>query len=228
MSETITRLEKVIRIGVGVTFGLLMVGCESTQRSEMPNAPLHEVKNVYRSLVKLPAEIRRVAILPISIDERSPDAVAGRETFQPILFQEALQTHEFEPIEATSAQLNRWFGRASFAADEVLPANLLDRIEKETGCNAVLLCRLSSYHPYPPVVEGWSMKLVWCKNAEILWTVEDIFDLSDSQVAASARREFKTQEAASASLVDPGSAMQSPRKIAQFSLRSLFGTMPKH
>ena len=228
MSESISKVGKIVQLGVAIAAGVLLVGCESTQPSEMPNAPLHEVKNVYKSLAKLPPEIRRVAILPISVDERSPDAVAGREAFQSILFQEALQTHEFEPIDATPAQLTRWFGRPSFAADEVLPANLLDRIEKETGCNAVLLSRLSSYHPYPPVVEGWSLKLVWCKNAETLWTVEDIFDVSDSRVAASARREMKSQEAVSAALVDPGSALQSPRRIAQFSLRSLFGTMPKH
>jgi hypothetical protein len=228
MHRVTSNWQTIASTAAALTLGALLAGCGTTQPSEQVNAPLHEVKNVYRAVIKLPTEIRRVAILPIAVDEHSPDAVSGRESFQSILFQEALQTHEFEPIQLTREQLVRWFGRPAYAADEVLPSDLLERIEKESGANAVILSRLSTYRPYPPVAEGWSLKLVWCKNAEVFWTVEDLFDLSDARVAASAKREFKSQEAVSAALIDPANALQSPRRIAQFALRTMFATMPKH
>ncbi|HTI69013.1 MAG TPA: hypothetical protein VMF06_03560 [Candidatus Limnocylindria bacterium] len=204
------------------------VGCTSMQKSEMPNAAQHRVANVYHAVNKLPLEVRRVAVLPIAVDEQSPDAVAGRDAFGSVLLEELLQTHEFEAVPIPMSQLRRWFGKQTFGADERLPAELLQRVEADTGCDAVLLTRLTAYRPYPPVLEGWNLRLVWSKSTEILWGVDDIFDASDTEVAAAARKQFKTQEAVSVAAADPSAALTSPRRIAQYALRSVLRTMPKH
>jgi hypothetical protein len=183
------------------------------------------VTNAYRAVLRLPKDLRRVAVLPIAVDERSPDAVAGQLSLQPVLNEELLHTHKFEVIPVAIDDMIRWFGKPTFSAEERLPADLLKRLESETKCDAVFFSRLTAFRPYPPVALGWDLRLVWGPNAEILWSVDDFFDAGETPVAAAARKQFKTQENVTAELADPGAGLQSPRRVAQYSLRAALETL---
>jgi hypothetical protein len=208
----------------------LLVGCSSMTiaHGEVIKGEDHRVSNVHRLAPKLPDRMRRVAMLPVSA-EQANDMNVGRESLEPILQAEFDRLNVFEVIRITPDQMRHFTGKQDWSSNEKLPADFLTTIKQETGCDAILFSRLTRYHAYPPMAVGWNLKLVDATDGQVWWAVDEMFDLADPTVVASARRyqlEHEKYYEANPLLADSRTALVSPRRFAAYTVAVLFDTLP--
>ena len=210
---------KWIVVACVIATAVLTNGCVSLKSS----APATDVDNVYRAPGKV--QTRRVAVLPISFSPADWQAADGAKALQPALISELAKKQRFELATVTTEQLQLWSGRGTWHADELLPPNLFEKLRAETGCDAVLFTHLGSYHPYEPIVMGWTMKLVDAQNSTILWAVDEVFDGAKRAVTSAAAqgvgRILGWTDSGSDSL------QLSPRRFGEYTFSALLDTLPE-
>ena len=152
--------------------------------------------------------------------------LAGRDALEPVLFAELIKAKHFEVVQISREELWRLTGRADWTGEEVLPANILDSLKKESGCDAVLFCELTEFRAYPPLAVGWRLKLVDVRQKKTIWAGDEHFDAGNPAVIAGARLYQRHGQV----VLDDNSggwlAANSPRRFGQYSIDSLLGTLP--
>jgi hypothetical protein len=170
--------------------------------------------------------MRRLAVMPLTAPSQDAQAETGAATLQPVLIAELGKTKAFEIVSVSPEQLQQWTGRASWTAEEKLPPDLLKRLQETLSCDAVLFCRLTQYRPYRPVAIGWRLKLVAAKDADILWSVDEVFDGGEPAVVNAARRYAQEHFQQPPPLADSSSILNSPRRFGQYTLSAVLATLP--
>jgi hypothetical protein len=207
-------------------FAFLLSGCETPSATAVDLRPPYKPDNIFLAGGKLPGDIKRVAVLPVACDGRQTDLAAGRDALEPLLFAELIKTKHFEVVPISRDALWRLTGRADWTGEDVLPANILDALKKESGCDAVLFCELTAFRAYPPLAVGWRLKLVDARGRKTLWAGDEHFDAGNPAVIAGARLYQRRGQA----VLDDNSggwlAANSPRRFGQYSIDSLLGTLP--
>lgn len=213
---------------------LLSTGCANTTIAktgtwEVISGPDYKVSNVHTLAAKLPDRLRRVAILPLTLEPGTTDLKTARESLEPVLQSELDRLSNFEVIRVSPEKLRHLTGKAEWSATEKLPRDILATLKDEIGCDGILFARLTRYNAYPPLALGWSLKLVDATDGQIWWAADELFDLSDPTVVNSARRyelnHLKYQKA-SPLLADTKTVLISPRKLGQYTVAALFETLP--
>jgi hypothetical protein len=208
-----------------LTLVLFLAGCSTKPLTDPIIGPNYQVRNVYRKEPLLPVNIRRVAVLPLSIKAPTAGLVAGKDSLERVFHAELTKAARFETILVEPTQLKQWLGRETLDAYEDLPAQLFRVLVEKTGADGVLFAHLSEYKAYPPIMIGWRMKLV-SNQAETIWAVEEMFDASEEAVSNAARRYDRAQEKNNPVLEDSRSILLSPTRFGQYTLRSVLDTLP--
>jgi hypothetical protein len=210
-----------------VVLGLLLAGCAVVPaKTRIALGPSYEPQNVFVASAQLPASIRRVAVLPLTMSGTGRNLEAGRDTLGPILQAELARSGRFELVPVTAHQLRSWTGRSNWAIRDRLPTEFLGRLREETGCDAVLFSQLNQYHPYPPLVVGLTLHLVETELPRVAWAVDEVIDASDPTVAAGAQRFSARHPTEAGPLGDRGDALRSPRRFGQYAAYTLVTTVP--
>jgi hypothetical protein len=171
-------------------------------------------------------ELKRVAVLPLTSDERHPDSAAGEQTLEPVLHSELLRSRRFEIVSVSPQDLRRWTGRKRWEVEEKLPPGFFEKLRAELGCNAVLFCRLSRFHAYPPLAVGWKLTLVDAHQLQTLWSIDEVFDAGEPAVANSARR-YQREHERSEPQGNSGMILTSPRRFGQYTAWAALSTLPQ-
>lgn len=211
---------------IAVLSTLLTTGCHTESFTDPIIGPVYAPRNVFRRSIQFPANIRRVAVLPLAYDANDPLKVSGREVLEQPLMIGLAKAQRFECIPVSREQLNQWTGREKWSSRDQLPPDLLATLEREWGCEAVLFCELTHYKPYSPLTIGWNFKLVEIKDQTILWAADETFDAGEIPVANAARLYQRSREKDSSGLSDSRQVLQSPRRFGQFTIDTLVETMP--
>lgn len=214
------KLVMAIAVTMGALFG---GGCAPTPTVHQADS----LSNVYRTVLRLPQTVRRVAVLPLTSDA-DPDADQGRDALQPVLLSEIAKTAAFEIMAVSPEQLRAVTGREAWSAQDVLPSDFLARLHTATGCDAVLFCRLKHYRPYPPMAVGWDLKLVDVSNHTLLWAVDQVVDSGEPAVARSARGYYDRAIHVPPPKGDSSNVLQSPRLFGQYAAAVAVETIPTH
>ncbi len=212
-------------MGLALCFLPIFSGCNTKPLTDPIVGPNYIVSNVFRKESTLPAQIRRVAVLPLSYKEASVALVSGQQSLEPVFQAELTKSGRFETIFIKPEQLKQWTGKERFDAYEDLPQGFFKLLAEKAGSEAVLFVALAEYKAYPPIVIGWRMKLV-DNDADILWSVEEIFDASEVPVSNAARRFDREHVRNSPVLEDSRSVLLSPTRFGQYTLRAVLETLP--
>lgn len=198
--------------------GVMSLGCASR--------PGDGRDNVYAPKTVLPGSVVRVAVLPLAIKSNTESLVAGRDAMAGLLSQELQRVERFEFTLVTPEQLVQWTGKEVWASDEPLPRDFLKRISEELDCEAVLFGRLTQYRPYPPLAVGWEFKLIRASSAGVLWAADELVDAGEKSEADRALQ-YERQRTKRLFGVDKGDLiLVSPARFGQYSLNTLFSTLP--
>jgi hypothetical protein len=228
-----------LKWSVIVVGAFLMAGCKTVAPALPPAlqdfGPVYKASNVYRRSPALPAEVRRVALLPLTASVNSDVFDSGIENLEPLIYSELEKTMRFEIVPVSRAQLKQWTGEGSWRTDEALPHDLFYKIAQDTGCDAVLFCQLTRYQPYPPLAIGWKFSLVQNPKdseipeefqAQIVWSVDEVLDGGEPAVATGARLYYMQHLRNDAASSDPAIILGSPVRFGQYTLAELLGTLP--
>jgi hypothetical protein len=211
---------------------ILLSGCATSRPGQSAPTTEHAANNVYRKSSRLPRGVNRVAVLPLTIDESVEPLDEGAFALEPILRAELGKTERFEIIPISPKQVCDWTGRDDWRADESLPTNFLATLKQQTGCDAVMFCELTRFHAYQPISIGWKFRLVATGTdrrapaAETLWCADEIIDAGNS-ASASAAKSYQTQYIGHEQyMLGKPLILSSPRRFGQFTLCSVFETLP--
>jgi hypothetical protein len=214
----------------------LLAACDTVQIPANLEPPAYyRPSNVYTYSATLPASLRRVALLPLTTATGAALEQSGVEELDASLRSELEKTKRFEVFAVSRDQMREWTAEAktTWRADEPLPMDFFDKLQKETGSDAVMFCQITRYNPYPPLAVGWKMVLAAqgaTSNsvALTLWQVDDVADAGDPQTAHAARTYYSQHVRTEQSQSDAGMILRSPDLFGQFSLSAIFGTIPSH
>ena len=166
----------------GLVVGVLLTGCAAPENRQMYQSPGCRPENVFRYSESLPADIRRVAVLPLACENQRTDLQEGCEALNPILQGELIRTKKFEVVSANADLLRNRTGRLTWTGAEILPRDFFSSLREAYGCDAVLFCQLTVFRAYAPLAIGWRMKLVDVRTRQTLWAADDIVDAGEPAV----------------------------------------------
>lgn len=193
----------------------------------MPRVPEYGPRFVpsnIHAVAAMPPTVRRVALLPVAPQRANNALVSGAEDLPAVLEAELRKTAMFEVVHVSERQLQEWTGRGAWRADEALPNNFFPRLQKETGCDAVLFPVLTTYRPYPPLALGLDLRLVAGPDHLTIWAVDEVLDAGATPVARAARDYSRAQIFLRAG--EENAVLQSPSRFARFASATLFATLP--
>jgi hypothetical protein len=225
LSSIIKHRVRPVSLLAAVAISVAASGCRTKVLTDPIIGPNYQVSNVFRKEATLPAQIRRVAVLPLSYREGSALLVSGKDSLASVLSSELTKAGRFEALFVDPAQLKQWTGREHWDAYEALPPSLFKLLAEKTGADAVLFPTLAEYKPYPPIMIGWRMKLVG-NDTDILWAVDQMFDASELAVSNAARRYDRDHVRSSPVLEDSRSILLSPTRFGQYTLDAVLETLP--
>lgn len=205
---------------------LLIAGCKTRPVSDMVFGPLYKPTNVSRAVDRLPPDIRRVAVIPLTAATAGETILAGRDSLEPILQLELSKTRTCEWLIVSREQLRVWTGQAEWSSQDSLPTNFFPVLREKLGCDAVLFSQLTQYRPYKPIAIGWRLDLVECHDAMRLWSLDETYDAGTEPVSNAARRYAQDQVQIAARQPDSTMILISPAQFGQFTLASSLATLP--
>lgn len=204
----------------------VLVGCETPCPQNGSRLGSYHPNNYYRAVDTLPVTMKRVAVLPITIEQGDWQADAGREAFEPLLRNELAKTKAFEAVFITPEQMRDWTGAPSMKADDNLPPKLFSLLREVTGCEGFLFAHIRPYHAYKPIAIGWQFKLIESRTPRVIWAADEVFDASNPSVAGAAERYWRQCADGAGTSGDAQAILSSPRRFSQYTLWSLLSTMP--
>jgi hypothetical protein len=205
---------------------LFVPGCALTQQGSRVLTPSYRPGNVFVWNSALPANLRRIALLPMACEQNLQEMVEARDALEPIVSTELAKLHRFEITPISSEALEAKTGQTAWSCEEALPADLFAWLNDVRGCDAVLFCRLTVFRGYAPLAVGWRMRLVDLRTRATLWACDEVFDASQPSVQAGARRFQLAGKPAHTATPDAWVIQNSPRQFGEFAAAQLVGTLP--
>lgn len=216
--------------GMGVTLAsvLLLAGSLVAKATESDSARSQKGGNFYQATDRLPPDIQRVLILPLTCDPQRLDLVSGCESLELVLQTELTKTRKFEVVKVAPSTLRSCIGRATLNAEEPLPPKLFRSLREAYGCDAVLFCHLTEFKAYTPLSVGWRFRLVDARSQQTIWASDEVFDAAESTVRAEVQK-FERKQGRSSFLAKPEDwlALHSPKRFGEFALARTLATLPQ-
>ncbi|HUI06983.1 MAG TPA: hypothetical protein VL486_08235 [Verrucomicrobiae bacterium] len=179
--------------------------------------------NFYRAAARLPSQVHRVAMLPVTDGDADLTTDEGRDVLEPVWYAELRKRAVADVVVVTRDELWNLTGKREWTTAEALPEDFFERLHAATGCDAVVFCQLTCFRAYPPLGVGWKMQLVDVQK-RTLWAADDVFDAGNPSVAAAARsycaRHFR------GALDDSNTILMSPLQFGQYTAASVLETLP--
>ncbi len=201
--------------------------------------------NVYSAAGILPTSIKRVLLLPVAYEHSAPDLLDGCSMLDPVVKAELIKTARFEVVVASAETLETLTGQPTWNGTEELPPSFFGSLKDHYGCDAILFCQLTTFHAYPPISVGWRFKLVDLSSQTIIWADDTVFDAGDPAVSKGAEDYERVQRGTVKSQTffrhmwswlnrqpqpvsdDPWTVLNSPRYFGEYTVYTVFGTLPK-
>jgi len=200
---------------------LLAAPTESKAAPKTASSPVPPVN--FTVADPLPTGIRRVAVLPLVRPEMVETA---DDVFQAIVDSSLLKTGRFEAVPISAASARAWTGKAQWKAEEQLPADFFTKLQRETGCDAVLFVQITSLKAYPPLAIGWRLRLVTVKGQITAWAADEWFDTEEAKVVAPLKQPMLQTLFSEDPNGKNWKKLNSPRLFAEFSLAQVLATVP--
>lgn len=211
--------------GAGCATGPGFGGSGSASGDRWADGPFFVPTN-HVGVASLPADVRRVAVLPVAAPAELPaDAAAALDA---VVLSELSRIGRFEVVAVSRAQLRGLAGVESLASTGVLPAGLLERIGRQHGAEAVLLVDVPVFRGFAPVAIGVRAKMASVRDPRLmLWSFDTVFDAAERPVANAARRHAHLAAPAAGGADLTAGILQSPNRFAGYAFAAAFATLPE-
>jgi hypothetical protein len=218
----------ILRITIFSLAALALAGCSSVlpKTDSAVAGPFYVPSNV-KAVAKIPAEVRRVIVLPVA-----GGPALAEETLLSLdaVCQAALtRTGKFEVVPLSRDKLAEITGNRQISSVDKLPAVLIDKlfnIYNAYGADAVLFIDVTTYSAYPPLLLGLRTKLARVTDGEIIWAADNVFAAAEPAVANSARHHALALGADHGLSDLSHTILQNPQRFAGYVAAATFLTLP--
>ncbi len=205
----------------------IVSGCNSAPKRIAKKVDPYIPTNFQVSRSHLKAEIVRVAVLKPEVDrELSLNYGVQLGLVQEIFKSEVIKPRRFEVVMVDSSTLRSLIGPIKLSADRPYPIDLFSSLKENLDCQAVLFSELTSLRTIPPMSVGWHMKLVDIESLQTIWEINELYDGGNERVATAAFQYYESEIQAGFRKPDPELVLASPRLFSQYTLNSVFSTLP--
>lgn len=215
---------RFLAIAGAVTLGLF-AGCMSPSPLDSARTgPFYQLTN-YTGDAQLPANLRRVVLLPVSGGTVAP--LESAQALDPVFLAELQKQNRFEVVPLSRAECRSQFHADEFRSTAALPHDFVAIVQRDHDADGVLFVDLTVYHPYRPLSVGVRAKLATLHgDVRLLWTFDNVFSAADAAVANSARQHFLESDRGGVPYdLTPG-VLQSPTRFAAYVASEVFRTLP--
>lgn len=203
---------------------IVLCGCTALPSSDgAKSGPFFQPVN-FQGQSSLPANIRRVVILPISDDGKVQEDTLLR--MDESLIRAINASQRFECVPLSREDLHRLARIRSIRSVDVLPHDFLKKVAAANNADAVLFTDVTRFDPYAPLALGIRCKLAAVADASMIWTIDESFDASKTPVANSARRYWLALSSPTNPTDMSITALQSPSRFAEYAFSAAFTTLP--
>ena len=201
--------------------------CSSAPKRITKKVDPYRPTNFQVSRSHLKAEIVRVAVLKPEVDrELSLNYGLQLGLLQEVFKSEVIKPRLFEAVMVDSSTLRSLIGSIKLSSDRPYPIDLFASLKENLDCQAVLFSELTSLRIMPPMSVGWHMKLVDIESLQTIWEINELYDGGNESVATAAFQYYESEIQAGFRKPDPELVLASPRLFSQYTLNSIFSTMP--
>jgi hypothetical protein len=177
----------------------------------------------YKGDARLPAEIRRVAVLPAHGGAAAdPESAAALD---PVLLTALQRQLRFEVVVVSSADCHRLFGAGSFGSTDALPPGFLEKIATTYAVDAVLFTDVTAYQPYRPLTLGFRAKLATAHDVRLVWAFDEVFSAAQPAMLTSVHDYYEGGDKASPGDIT-SAVLQSPTRFCAVAADLMFRTLP--
>lgn len=221
--------KRCLRFGLAV--GLAGCSTASIKNPGIVVGPFHKPANYQLANGVMPADMRRVALLPLTSALNTAEHQSGRAILQQLLQAEIVKSGLFEVVFVSNTKMEQLTGRPAWRMIDELPVDFIDQLTMEFDCQGVLFSHLSVYQPYPPLNVGLRMGLVHLSpvsnNGSVVWEIDDVFNAGQKSVMNSARRNAIKNGLSDPELdMEPG-LLNSPRRFGRYTAEAVVATMSR-
>jgi hypothetical protein len=177
----------------------------------------------FRGESRLPAEVQRVAVLPVDGGE-----IAGEESaaaMDAVLLTALQRQVRFEVVVVSREECHRLFGASAFSSVAALPHGFLEKIASHYAVDAVLFTDLTVYKAYRPLALGFRAKLATVRDVRLIWAFDEVFS-ADSQPMRNSVRSFYRRGDHPAPSDPVPAVLQSPIRFGAVAADLMFRTLP--
>jgi hypothetical protein len=210
---------------LSATLLLFMSGCTSPRieraLEDRPKGTGYKVENLF-SVGRLPADLRRVAVLPVYADDK--DGVE-RERFNELMVGELRQMGRFEVAEMDRSFLWDLIGSEQVSLTEPIPTELVEYLRAK-GFDGIFQLEVNEYRPYRSFVVGVNARLFSLDNQTILWAVDELFRSSEKEIINSARRYALAKQSKRYPNSDSYAVLRGPLLFSEFVMHTIIQTLP--
>ncbi len=199
----------------------LLTGCAEFPVPAVEAAPF--VPANFRGEARLPADLQRIALLPVhggTVTE--PESARALDA---VLIAALQQQQRFEVVVVSREDCRRAFGAESFGSTDALPHGMLEKIAEKYAVDAVLFTDLTIYQPYRPIALGFRAKLATIRDTRLVWTFDDTFSAANDGMIARVR-EFYRHGDRTAPVDATPAVLQSPARFGAVAADLMFRTLP--
>ena len=208
-----------------LSFALLAAACLSGCADlALPEPPVPGyVPANFRGEAKLPADVQRVALLPIHGGRVTEPESA--QALDAVLLAALQRQQRFEVVVVSREDCRRAFGAESFRSTDALPHGMLEQIASKYAVDAVVFTDLTVFQPYRPIAIGLRSKLATVHDVRLLWTFDETFSASQENMVASVRQYYHHGDR-SAPVDETPAVLQSPGRFGAVAADLMFRTLP--
>ena len=193
--------------------------------------PFHKPANYNLADGVMPADMRRVALLPMTSALNTVEHHSGRQMLQEFMQAEIAKSGLFEVVYVPETKMGQLTGKPAWRMIDELPVDFIEQITREYDCQGVLFSHLTVYQPYPPLSIGWRMGLVHLSpesnNGSVVWELDDVFNAGQKSVINSAKRNAIKNGLSDPELDAELGLLNSPRRFGQYTAEAVVATMSR-
>ena len=210
-----------------------LAGCNTTSIKNPGTVvgPFHKPVNYHLADGVMPADMRRVALLPLTSALNTVEHQSGRVILQQLLQTAIVNSGLFEVVFVPNSKMEQLTGRPAWRMIDELPVDFIDKITREYDCQGVLFSHLSVYQPYPPLNVGRRMGLVHLSqasnNGSVVWEIDEVFNAGQKSVINSARRNAIKNGLSDPELDHDFGLQNSPRRFGRYTAEAVVSTMSR-
>lgn len=207
-----------------VLAGLLLAGCEALPKRDGAREGPFFQPAVFFATSKLPADVRRVVVLPIADKGVNPEGSLA--SLSASIVRTLNLAARFECVHMTPEECTAFTHTRSISSVDTMPHDFFDRLAAEYNVDGVMFIDLTHYSAYPPISIGIRAKLYRIRDRSMLWAVDQTFSAANPLVSNSARRHWLKAEPSGTPSDMSATVLQNPGKFADYVMTAVFDTLP--